>query len=133
MTRQRTRGGGGSRSHSALLAARVSGEEERAGCDDGRRKLYKFAIEEGDLHEEASDVLGLGVLHDRVAAGETEPGLGGGVANDPLDGVENVVLHLDEGGLVVGLATNLGEVVHGGDAILCVLELCGDPKGSTAD
>jgi len=117
---------------SARFSTREPGKEKRAGCNSGRGVLYELAVEESDLHHKAGYVLGLDVFHDGVIASETEPSLGGGVADDPLNGVENVVLHLDEGGLVVGLTTDLCEVVDGGDAVLCVLELCGDPEGGTA-
>ena len=82
--------------HSALLATCITRQEECAGSDGGRGVLYEFPVEESNFHEEASDVLRLGVFHDRVTAGQTKPGFGGGMADDPLNGVENMMLHLNK-------------------------------------
>ena len=83
--------------HSALLATCITRQEECAHSDGGRGVLYEFPVEESDLHEEASDVLRLVVFHDRATAGLTKPCFGGGVADDPLNGIENMVLHLNKG------------------------------------
>lgn len=44
-----------------------------------------------------------------------------------------MALHLDEGRLVIRVSADLGEVVHGGNALLRVLVLGRDPEGGTAD
>ena len=119
--------------HPTLLAASKSCENERTGGDGGRSVLYELTVEEGDLHQETRNMLRLGVLHDCVATSEAKPCFGSRMPYNPLDCVEDVMLHLDKGRLVVGFATDLGELVDGGHALLRVFELCSDPKGGAAN
>lgn len=44
-----------------------------------------------------------------------------------------MLLHLDEGRLVIGVAANLHQILHGRDALLGILELGGNPEGGTTD
>ena len=44
-----------------------------------------------------------------------------------------MLLHLDEGRFVIGIATNLDEILYRRNTLLCVLKLCRNPEGSAAD
>ena len=55
------------------------------------------------------------------------------MAQTPLDGREYVLLHLDKGRLVIGITTDLNQILHGWNAFLGVLKLGSDPEGSTTN
>jgi hypothetical protein len=55
------------------------------------------------------------------------------MTESPLNGGKDVLLHLDEGGLVIGVTVDLDEILDGGDAFLGILKLCGDPKGGATN
>ena len=55
------------------------------------------------------------------------------MTQSPLNGRQHVLLHLDEGGLVIGITADLDKILYGGDAFLGVLELCGNPESGTAN
>lgn len=57
----------------------------------------------------------------------------GGVANGPLEGVEDVHLHLGEHAGIVETATHVVELVDLGNTVLLVAVLGGDEEGGTAD
>ena len=118
--------------HPMLLAASKSCENKHTSGNGGRSVLYELMVEEGNLHQELRNMLRLGVLHDCVTASEVEPCFGSRVPHNPLDCVEDVMLHLDKGRLIVGFTTDLGELVDGGHALLGIFELGGDPKGGAA-
>ena len=44
-----------------------------------------------------------------------------------------MLLHLDEGRLVIGVAADLDQVLYGRDAVLCILKLGRDPEGGATD
>ena len=55
------------------------------------------------------------------------------MAQSPLNGREYVLLHLDEGRLIIGISANLDQILYGWDALLGILKLGGDPEGSATD
>lgn len=119
--------------NTTTLAEHVPRKQQRRHGDVGGVILDELAVEEGELHEEAGDVLGAGVLDGAGDAGKAQPGFGGRVPDDPLDGREDVTLHLDERLLIVRVGAHLDEFRQGWNAVLCVLELGGDPQRSAAD
>ena len=51
----------------------------------------------------------------------------------PLDGGEDVLLHLDEGRLVIGITADLYQILDGRDAFLGILKLGRDPEGGATN
>jgi hypothetical protein len=103
--------------------------------NEGWAEADKLAVEEADLHQEARDVLNtdiLGVLGLGVEDKGAEPCLGSGRADDPVDGGEDVLLHLDESRSVVSTAAERVELVDI-ELVLAVLKLGGDPQSGATD
>ena len=44
-----------------------------------------------------------------------------------------MLLHLNKGRFVICITADLDEILNGGDAFLCILELGGDPEGGATD
>ena len=55
------------------------------------------------------------------------------MTQSPLNCREYVLLHLDEGRLVIGITANLHQILHGRDAFLGILKLCRDPESGTTN
>ena len=119
--------------HPTLLAKGKASQQKRSIGDDRRRELHVLPVEKGDLHEEASDVLSLGIFKAHSTARYAQPCLSSRVPNLPSDGSKNMAFHLDKGGFVVGVSTNLAQLAYSGHAFFGVLELGSDPQSGTTD
>jgi hypothetical protein len=108
-------------------------QDERAARSRRGGEGYKFPIEEGDFHQETSDVSGSSVIHVEVAASDPQPSFSGRVPYHPLNGRQNMILHLDEGGDVVRLIAKIVQILDSGYALLGILELGCNPQSRTAD
>lgn len=106
---------------------------QRSCSQHGRLDANEFAVEQGDLHQETSNVLCLGVLLVVAHACHPHPGFRSWVTNSPADSLQDMAFHLDECRLVVGLAAHVGELPYGWHTVLCVLEFGSDPKRGTAN
>lgn len=115
------------------FATNKSSKGECASSDSRRRIGNKFAVEQGDLHQEASDVLNFGFLDARTTADQSEPSFRGRVTDSPLNRSKDMLLHLNEGRLIVRVTTDMGQILDGGHSLLGILELGRDPQGSAAD
>lgn len=69
----------------------------------------------------------------RLGAEDPQPGLGGRVTQIPVDGGQDVELHLHESVLLVSAVAQLLQVANGGNAFLGVLEFGGQPESDAAD
>lgn len=115
-------------------AQNVVGQGSGARGHERGRKGEKGAGVEGNLAQVAGHVSHGGGDGGRVGAkNQVQVGVGGGVADGPLESVEHVALHLAEHVLLVGTAAHVFEVRDCGHTALFVLVLGGDPQTGAAD
>lgn len=113
------------------LSTKMSRQRQSSQGDGGGRVFDELSVEQSDLHEEARNVLDLHVLRNRTTTHQPKPSFGRRMSQGPLDGRQDVSLHLDESRLLVRIATDAGEVLHSGNALLGVFKLGGNPQSST--
>lgn len=95
----------------------------------------KVLVVEGHLGNVAGQVLelGVGVARGALEQGNLDPGVDGRVSHDPVEGVEDVPLHLGEHGGIVEATAHGGELADEGDLVLLVAVLGGNKQGRAAD
>ena len=102
----------------------------RAG-HDRRQHRHELAVEHGHLGDVQGHVLELGIVLG-VGRGHHEEGVDGGMADDPVDRLQQVPLELQEHAVVVGGAAQRPQVVEGRHAVLAVAELGRHEEGGAA-
>ena len=93
---------------------------------------YKVSVIESNLAEISSHVFNFLVIL-LLSNDELREKVDGRVADNPLQGVEHVHLHLSEHSSIVKTAAHVVELVNLRYSILLVSILGGDEEGSTAD
>ena len=108
------------------------GEGQSRSGKDGRRCGHELLMEQGNLCNIQGHVLDFGVVWS-FCKSDLEKGVDGGVSNCPVQGLQNVPLHLGEHLIIVERTTHRLQFPNRRYPIFLVAVLSGNEEGSAAN